>query len=802
MGGAFSCSSSACHNRCVDMASIFPKDSSSCKFSAEIFKLSENHQQWTKVHPRVLSVTVSRKLEETGSVLELNASDLENQQTFSLPIPQDSEIKRYSNRFVYWKANSNDIFALNVVSGSDVDRLFLVASPASSLSTSTTSGSCVPTVSPRVSVHVATILTIRHGIVVENLQLTFTKSILLFESPNSLRVLDEHENCLFTTQATECVVSLNQTQLVLCLSFPSRALVVQFAEVEPMRTFCSVVLNESSMHLAASREFSEVLAYLQHRLDLVSHLVNDLPYHNANGKTKSFHKNSKTTPKRFPKHISASPQTNRTYPPHPNYPSHLSTYSVAEVLYTLKYMLIYRIASWKNLLPYSDFVNMVFPSELRTMVSSSSDKQYIAHFIHLSCILHSSFAIQKHLESLTYGPINLSKFIVQRTADNYENPKFHNGNLHKQNVYENKLSKVVTELVQTEEMFVNDLCKLLNQYIIPAELTCLDCVRELHRTHSHFLDSLRDASGDIYGANSDSSSIQNVQIKDVIMRISALFINKCTKFKVYSEFASAHLLFHRIQKENQLLSNTLNLLNVRGQQNDSIESLLIKPIQRILKYPLFLAQIQEHCSPESVEHSQCSQALDRMQMLANYVNEMTRLFEDYGQQLHGICLGTELNNQGIHTVDMRDLLMFAQLKIWRKDVGDYVDCVAFVFKFFIILLEKPSKDTTQSTFLTVVLPLWMVDVTEPDVSSMHYPAQTNAMHHFFCLVYFRSPTTSSNQTTIENCRTVYYLSCCHVDIKEHFIRSVKKGLRACIKQNIRPTSGQSSQSDWGYASGR
>lgn len=86
----------------------------------------------------------------------------------------------------------------------------------------------------------------------------------------------------------------------------------------------------------------------------------------------------------------------------------------------------------------------------------------------------------------------------------------------------------------------------------------------------------------------------------------------------------------------------------------------------------------------------------------------------------------------------------------------------------------------QSTFLTVVLPLWMVDVTEPDVSSMHYPTQTNAMHHFFCLVYFRSPTTSSNQTTIENCRTVYYLSCCHVDIKEHFIRSVKKGLRACM----------------------
>lgn len=82
---------------------------------------------------------------------------------------------------------------------------------------------------------------------------------------------------------------------------------------------------------------------------------------------------------------------------------------------------------------------------------------------------------------------------------------------------------------------------------------------------------------------------------------SRMFLYQFIIFPLIQYFCIPYIL------ENQLLSNTLNLLNVRGQQNDSIESLLIKPIQRILKYPLFLAQIQEHCSPESVEHSQCSQ---------------------------------------------------------------------------------------------------------------------------------------------------------------------------------------------------
>uniref|UniRef100_A0A915DHX3 Small ribosomal subunit protein uS12 n=1 Tax=Ditylenchus dipsaci TaxID=166011 RepID=A0A915DHX3_9BILA len=220
MGGAFSCTTSACHyNKCLDVASFFPiKGNASCRFSAEIFKLSEDHLQWTKVHPRILSVTVSRKTDECGgypclsSMLLIWRNSKASLCLFHKPVQSnpahiiikktflDSEIKRYSNRFVYWKANDKEIFALNVVSGADVDRLFLVTTPPTSLTTSTTSNS-VQLSGVRVSVHTAPILSIRHGMVVENLHLTFTKSVLCYDPPDCLRILDEQDNCMFTTQA-------------------------------------------------------------------------------------------------------------------------------------------------------------------------------------------------------------------------------------------------------------------------------------------------------------------------------------------------------------------------------------------------------------------------------------------------------------------------------------------------------------------------------------------------------------------------------------------------------------------------
>lgn len=66
-----------------------------------------------------------------------------------------------------------------------------------------------------ISVHTAPIFFMRHGIIVENIVLTFTKCFLHFQPPDTLQMFDENEICIFTTSA----VSLQNFFLILYYYF-------------------------------------------------------------------------------------------------------------------------------------------------------------------------------------------------------------------------------------------------------------------------------------------------------------------------------------------------------------------------------------------------------------------------------------------------------------------------------------------------------------------------------------------------------------------------------------------------------
>lgn len=70
--------------------------------------------------------------------------------------------------------------------------------------------------------------------------------------------------------------------------------------------------------------------------------------------------------------------------------------------------------------------------------------------------------------------------------------------------------------------------------------------------------------------------------------------------------------------------------NTKRQQSTSLESYLIKPIQRILKYPLLLQQLKNATPPGSEEHRLLVDALISMERVAEHINEMQRIHEEYG----------------------------------------------------------------------------------------------------------------------------------------------------------------------------
>ena len=77
--------------------------------------------------------------------------------------------------------------------------------------------------------------------------------------------------------------------------------------------------------------------------------------------------------------------------------------------------------------------------------------------------------------------------------------------------------------------------------------------------------------------------------------------------------------------------------NTKRQQSTSLESYLIKPIQRILKYPLLLQQLKNLAAGSSSEegcgneaHQALVEALFGMERVAEHINEMQRIHEEYG----------------------------------------------------------------------------------------------------------------------------------------------------------------------------
>ena len=100
--------------------------------------------------------------------------------------------------------------------------------------------------------------------------------------------------------------------------------------------------------------------------------------------------------------------------------------------------------------------------------------------------------------------------------------------------------------------------------------------------------------------------------------------------------------------------------NPTNQHSSSLESYLIKPVQRVLKYPLLLRELVSLTDPESPEHTHLTgththththtqthltgsqvyltynspvlhtEALRAMEKVASHINEMQKIYEEYG----------------------------------------------------------------------------------------------------------------------------------------------------------------------------
>lgn len=334
--------------------------------------------------------------------------------------------------------------------------------------------------------------------------------------------------------------------------------------------------------------------------------------------------------------------------------------------------------------------------EDRTLMAAGqkNTEQAIAfcHSLHdmnpLEC--HMSSSSSSSSSSLSPSPVSSSAPIAGTTAQ-------------KQLSHADKLRKVINELVETEKTYVQDLRFLIERYLKPLQKESfltqdeLDVLfgnlEEMVEFQLEFLRTLEDGIRLV----PDLDRLERVdQFKKVLFSLGGSFLYYADRFKIYSAFCASHTKVPKVlakAKTDQDFKDFLAERNPRQQHSSTLESYLIKPIQRVLKYPLLLRELYSLTDPDSEEHYHLDVAMTAMNKVASHINEMQKLHEEYGAVFDQLINDQTADNKEVLDLSMGDLLLHSTV-VWMNAPTSFSkskkdpELAAFVFKTAVVFVYK------------------------------------------------------------------------------------------------------------------
>ncbi|EPQ04260.1 T-lymphoma invasion and metastasis-inducing protein 1 [Myotis brandtii] len=130
------------------------------------------------------------------------------------------------------------------------------------------------------------------------------------------------------------------------------------------------------------------------------------------------------------------------------------------------------------------------------------------------------------------------------------------------------------------------------------------------------------------------------QFKKVLFSLGGSFLYYADRFKLYSAFCASHTKVPKVlvkARTDAAFKAFLDAQNPRQQHSATLESYLIKPIQRVLKYPLLLRELfalTHYTTPLYLQAkpptSHPCLAIKTMNKVASHINEMQKIHEEFG----------------------------------------------------------------------------------------------------------------------------------------------------------------------------
>uniref|UniRef100_A0A671RII9 T-lymphoma invasion and metastasis-inducing protein 2-like n=1 Tax=Sinocyclocheilus anshuiensis TaxID=1608454 RepID=A0A671RII9_9TELE len=269
-----------------------------------------------------------------------------------------------------------------------------------------------------------------------------------------------------------------------------------------------------------------------------------------------------------------------------------------------------------------------------------------------------------------------------------------------------RLRKVIQELVNTEKSYVKDLNCLFEIYLKPLQKETFLTQDEMESLFGSLPEMLDFQKVFLQTLEEKISSFPNfntletpVQFKKLLFSLGGSFLYYAEHFKLYSGFCANHIKVQKVlerAKTDRSFKEFLNARNPTKQHSTTLESYLIKPVQRVLKYPLLLRELVSLTDTDSEEHYHLTEALKEMEKVASHINEMQKIYEDYGAVFDQLVAEQSGTEKEVTEISMGQFLIHSSV-IWlnpfpslgrmKKDP----DLNVFVFKRAVILLYRENN---------------------------------------------------------------------------------------------------------------
>ncbi|XP_038210921.1 protein still life, isoform SIF type 1 [Zerene cesonia] len=369
-----------------------------------------------------------------------------------------------------------------------------------------------------------------------------------------------------------------------------------------------------------------------------------------------------------------------------------------------------------------------------------------------------------------------------------------------------KLRKVLAELVDTERAYVKHLNNLLENYLEPlkketflsnAEINALfGNIQEIVTFQRQFLQNLEEALE--AEPNFNHFEFSN-QFKNILFAVGNAFLYYVNHFKLYSSFCASHSKAQKVlhpNEGNQALQEFLAARNPKQQHSSTLESYLIKPIQRILKYPLLLQQLRNLTDVNSEEHLHLVEALKGMEKVAEHINEMQRIHEEYGAIFDHLFRQHQKSCKQPIDLSPGDLLYYGGVEwlnisdfLGKIKKGLELHAMCFVFKSAVVFLCKERlrqkkklmgvSSKNNSNEVEIIRYQVLIPVTEVQVRASS--AKDMDSHFLWELIHLRSQLQRRSEK-------VYVLSNSTADFRNAFLKTIRQIIRESVRNMSLPSA--------------